>query len=278
MLNILQTKDIEEQIKSDILKRISELEQEHIHPTLAIVNLEISKDDLFYAKSIINKFASLGISVQTLSLGSEYSLDEKRFENLNNDKDVHGIIVLGKVPNSYKSMLSALKPYKDVDCYLDSNKCKIFLNDYPYFFPCTPLSVLEILKHFKIEISGKSVLVIGRSLVVGKPLSMMLLNENATVTIAHSKTRNLKKIISYQDIIITCAGKAELLSCEDFKDGQTVIDVGINFKDGKLCGDVSMDKSADKNISITPVPGGVGAITTLILARQVANVAYDGFE
>ena len=169
-----------------------------------------------------------------------------------------------------------ISPEKDVDCFSPINSAKIMEGDKSGFPPCTPTAVVEILKHYDVELNGANVAVLGRSMVVGKPASMLLLNENATVTICHSRTKNLEKVTSQADILVAAVGRAKMIKENFVKEGAVVIDVGINVdENGNLCGDVDTASVQDKVSMITPVPAGVGSVTTSILAKHVVKACKN---
>lgn len=275
MAEILYSKQLQEKIENRLISDNKLLIGKGIKPYLAIFVFGKEKDDLTYAKSIIKKFNTLGISVMSVSMGQNLDVDKERFSYINNDKNVHGIIIIGQVPIKYEKIINTLNPYKDVDCYLPVNLYKIYSDEGPRLFPCTALSVIEILKYNEIVLTGKNILVIGRSNIVGKPIAMMLLSSDATVTITHSQTEKLDELIKNNEIIISSVGIPKFLNGESFKQSQVVIDVGINYYGGKICGDVDFETASKKDIKITPVPGGVGPITTLMLAKQVIEIALE---
>ena len=197
-------------------------------------------------------------------------------DRLNADASVNGILCQLPLPGHIDEteVLRRISPEKDVDGITDASLTGVFTGNGTGFAPCTAQACIEILRHFGIETLGKRAVVIGRSLVIGKPVSMMLLKENATVTICHTKTRNMSEICREADILIAAAGKAGTVTKEFLREGQTVIDVGINVNsEGKLCGDVMFDDAVGTVDTITPVPGGVGSVTTSVLLRHVLDAA-----
>ena len=197
-------------------------------------------------------------------------------EAANKDESINGILVFRPLPphideNKARHLID---PAKDIDCMNPSNLAKVFEGDDSGFKPCTPAAVMEIIKFFGINLQGENVVVIGRSMVVGKPLSMMLLKENATVTICHSRTKDIKNIVSRGDIVVAAIGKARAIGADYIKPGAVVIDVGVNSApEGGICGDVDFDNVKDIASKITPVPGGVGAVTILMLLKHVVEAA-----
>ena len=196
-------------------------------------------------------------------------------EKLNNDSEVDGILVQLPLPRHLdeKEVINAISPLKDVDAFHPVNVGKIMIGDYT-FAPCTPAGIIELIERSGIDVSGKSCAVIGRSNIVGKPMSMLLLHKNATVTICHSRTQDLASVTSQADILVAAVGRANFVTANMVKEGAVVIDVGINRLDnGKLCGDVNFEEVAPKCSYITPVPGGVGPMTIAILMQNTVRAA-----
>ena len=198
----------------------------------------------------------------------------KTIEAANNDVNIHGIMLFRPLPKHLNQdiLSNAINPQKDVDCMSPANLEKIFTSKNAIFAPCTPKAVVEMLKFYKVPLIGANIAVAGRSLVVGKPLAMLLLNENATVTICHSKTKNMKKITSEADVVVAAIGKAKFMNGDFFTESSVVIDVGINDDgSGKMCGDVDYDDTFGKVKALNPAMGGIGAITTAILMDQTVE-------
>lgn len=247
-----------------------------IKPKLAIVRVGERPDDLAYERGALKRCQNIGIETEVIELDENISQEEfiKAVHKLNEDDKVNGILTFRPLPKhlSEDEIKYEISPKKDIDCFNPINTAKIVENDKTGYPPCTPTAVIEILKHYSIKLTGANIVVLGRSMVVGKPLSMLLLNENATVNICHSKTRNLPEIASQADILVATVGRAKMVKKDYVKDGAIVIDVGVNVDDqGNLCGDVDMEDVLDKVSMITPVPGGVGAVTTSILATNIVK-------
>ena len=264
---------------SELLKnKTVEVREKGIIPTLAIVRVGDRPDDISYEKGILRSAAKIGAVVESIVLPMDVSLEKfkTKIEFLNNNDKIHGILIFRPLPKQLpeieiKEMLDA---EKDLDCFTSVNMAKIFESDKSGFCPCTPSAVLEIIDYYKIDVAGKHIGIIGRSLVVGKPLAMMLLDRNATITICHSKTPQLPSITSKCDIVIAAVGRGKMVKKDFIKEGAIVIDVGINVdENGKLCGDVDFEDVADKTDMITPVPGGVGAVTNNVLLKQLIEAA-----
>lgn len=273
---IIKGKPVADKISEDLKKEVKNLNKMGINPKLAIVRVGERADDLAYERGALKRCQNIGIETEVVVLDENISQDEfiKAIHKLNEDDKVNGILTFRPLPKhlSEDEIKYEISPKKDIDCFNPINTAKIVENDKTGYPPCTPTAVIEILKHYGINLTGANIVVLGRSMVVGKPLSMLLLNENATVNICHSKTRNLPEIASQADILVAAVGKAKMVKKDYVKDGAIVIDVGVNVDDqGNLCGDVDMEDVLDKVSMITPVPGGVGAVTTSILATNIVK-------
>ncbi|KUO65832.1 MAG: bifunctional 5,10-methylene-tetrahydrofolate dehydrogenase/5,10-methylene-tetrahydrofolate cyclohydrolase [Gracilibacter sp. BRH_c7a] len=271
---ILNAKPVVQEIKNQLAEEVSQIQAAGIKPTLGIVRVGDRPDDVYYENSIIKNCQSIGIAVKTYTLALD--IDMEAFTNIlrqvNEDSSVHGILIFRPLPKQLDENVIKyiIDSNKDIDCMSPLNMAKVFEGDMEGLIPCTPAAVMETLKHYNITLQGANVVIMGRSLVVGKPLSMMLLKENATVTICHSKTKDLQGIAKKADIIVAAMGKAKLVDENYVTENSIVIDVGINDAgDGKICGDVDYEAVVDKVKSITPVPGGIGSITTAILLKHV---------
>lgn len=273
---IIKGKPVADKISEDLKKEVKSLNEMGIKPKLAIVRVGERADDLAYERGALKRCQNIGIETEVVELDENISQDEfiKAIHKLNEDDKVNGILTFRPLPKhlSEDEIKYEISPKKDIDCFNPINTAKIVENDKTGYPPCTPTAVIEILKHYGINLTGANIVVLGRSMVVGKPLSMLLLNENATVNICHSKTRNLPEIASQADILVAAVGRAKMVKNDYVKDGAIVIDVGVNVDDqGNLCGDVDMEDVLDKVSMITPVPGGVGAVTTSILATNIVK-------
>lgn len=273
---IIKGKPVADKISEDLKKEVKSLNEMGIKPKLAIVRVGERADDLAYERGALKRCQNIGIETEVVELDENISQDEfiKAIHKLNEDDKVNGILTFRPLPKhlSEDEIKYEISPKKDIDCFNPINTAKIVENDKTGYPPCTPTAVIEILKHYGMNLTGANIVVLGRSMVVGKPLSMLLLNENATVNICHSKTRNLPEIASQADILVAAVGRAKMVKKNYVKDGAIVIDVGVNVDDqGNLCGDVDMEDVLDKVSMITPVPGGVGAVTTSILATNIVK-------
>lgn len=272
---IIKGKPVADQISENLIKEVDELVKEGINPKLAIVRVGARGDDLAYERGALKRCQTIGIETEVVELAEDITQEdyEKTLRSLNENKDVHGILCLRPFPNQLneEAIKYVISPEKDVDCFSPINSAKIMEGDKSGFPPCTPTAVVEILKHYNVPLNGANVVVLGRSMVVGKPAAMLLLAENATVTICHSRTKDLPKVCAEADVLVAGVGRARMVKADYVKEGAVVIDVGINAKPegGGICGDVDTDDVVGKASMVTPVPAGVGSVTTSILAKHV---------
>jgi len=277
MAKILDGKRIAEEIKVELKLEISELKEKGIVPGLAVILVGEGVASQIYVRNKERVCEEVGIFSEVHRLAEDVEEQEilDLIAQLNADDRIHGILMQLPLPPHIdpQKILSAISPKKDVDCFHPENVGRMFLGE-PRFLPCTPLGIVEILKRYGIGISGKKVIIVGRSNIVGKPLAMMMLQKNATVTMAHSKTENLKEEALRAEILIVAAGHAGLISADMIKQGAVVVDVGINRgSDGKLSGDVDFPDVSRIAGAITPVPGGVGPMTIMSLMMNTVKSA-----
>lgn len=278
MANILKGVPVAEKLNNTTLDRANVLKKSGIEPCLAIVRVGEKPDDIFYENSAVKRSSLAGVKAVRITLPEAVSQNEllAKINDINNDADIHGVLILMPLPKHIDSnaVRMALSPDKDVDGITSGSLAGVFSGNGKGYAPCTAQSCMEILDYYNIPISGKNAVVIGRSLVIGKPVAMMLLGKNATVTICHSKTENLADVVKSGDIIIAAVGRAMMIDGKYLCNGQTVIDVGMNVgPDGKMCGDVSFAEAESIVSAITPALGGVGAVTTAVLMSHVVNAA-----
>ena len=271
----LRGKKVSDGIKEYVSK---ELETLSFVPKLAIVRVGENPDDMSYERGATKKLKSFGLDVASYVFPQDISDEDfkKAFKDINEDDEVTGILLLRPLPRSIneKDIENMIDPKKDLDGISPINIAKVFAGDTTGFSPCTAEAVIEVLKAYDIELTGKRVTVVGRSMVVGKPVSMLLLKENATVTMTHTRTVDLKKTCSDAEIVIAAAGCAKMLNSDYCGQDAVMIDVGINVdENGKLCGDVDYATLDGKASAATPVPGGVGTVTTAILAKHLIQAA-----
>lgn len=270
--------EVAKAMKEELILETEQLKKQEINPCLAIVRVGARQDDLSYERGAKKKMDSIGIECRVTELKEDISIHEFEavMQSLNEDESVHGILLLRPLPKQLdeKQVKEWMKPEKDMDCMCDSNMMKVFTGEHTDYAPCTAEAVMEMLKYYEIPLAGKRVVIIGRSMVIGKPLSMLMLREHATVTICHSRSEEMEEICKTADILVAAAGKAKMVKASMVKAGAVVVDVGINVdQDGKLCGDVDFDDVEAKVSCISPVPKGVGSITTSVLARHVILAA-----
>ena len=247
-------------------------------PKLAIIRVGEKADDISYERGAIKKMGSFGLQACSYVYPENISHEEfkKEFQKINQSLDVAGILLLCPLPRQVreKEIKEMIDPAKDLDGISPVNIAKVFAGDDSGFAPCTAEAVVEILKNNNVPIEGKRVAIVGRSMLVGKPLSMLMLKENATVTVCHTRTRNLEEVCQEAEILVAAAGRAKLLDQRFVAPGAVVVDVGIHVgSDGKLCGDVDFGQIQEKASMATPVPGGVGAVTTAVLAKHLLKAA-----
>lgn len=279
MAELLKGKPVADAINERTRKDVEFLKNRGVTPVLAILRVGEKESDLSYERGAVKRCTDVGVEVKKVVLPEDVSYEQfyETLDELNHDKAVHGILMFRPLPkylDNEKARLS-ISPLKDVDGCTDGSLTGIFTNRDIGFAPCTAQAAIEILDHYGIDPKGKNIVVVGRSLVVGKPVAMMLLNRHATVTICHTRTVDLPAVTRKADIIIAAAGQIEMLTKEYFSEGQIIIDVGIdwNEKKNKLCGDVLAEDADPIVRAYTPVPGGVGAVTTSVLVSHVAVAA-----
>ena len=265
-------------IDADTAARVEALREKGVLPTLAVVRFGAREDDLSYERSLIRKAEKLGVLLRSVVLPADTSEAEaiRAVRGCSSDPDVHGILVFRPLPSRVweEPLAAALDPAKDVDGMTAGALGGLFRDTPVGFPPCTAQAVMEICRFYGIGLSGKKVAVAGRSLTVGKPLAMLMLRQNATVTICHSRTEDLPSVLRGADVVAAAIGKPALLGKDCFRPGQIVLDVGIHMtENGGMTGDVRFPEAEPVVAAITPVPGGVGSVTTAILMRNVVTVA-----
>ncbi len=274
---LLTGKEVAQKMDVDIQKEVQELKAKGINPALRIVIVGDAADSVTYANSARKMAEKNGIACEIEQLPGTTSQDEfvKILKQRNADKTIHGIIVMRPFPKQISEdvVKHILAPEKDIDCFNPVNAGKVMAGDLTGFPPATPQAVMEMLRFYEIPMQGKEAVVIGRSMVVGKPMSMLLLGENATVTVCHSKTKDLPGVCKRADIVVAAIGKAKMITTDYIKPGATVMDVGINVEGDRLFGDVDTEPAKDVAGAITPVPGGVGTVTTRVLLKHVVKAA-----
>ena len=272
------TAALNERIKADA----EALKAKGVNPTLCIIRVGENESDISYERGATKRCETLGVACEKILLPEDVSQEEllATIDKVNKNDQIHGVLLLRPLPKHLDQSViaNALDPAKDVDCMTDGSMSGVFTGKNVGFPPCTPQACMEILDHYGIDCTGKKAVVVGRSLVVGKPAAMMLIKKNATVTVCHTRTVDMPSVVREADIVIVAAGRAGVVDDTYLRAGQVVIDVGINVNaEGKLCGDVDFEKAEPIVEAITPVPGGVGSVTTSVLVGHVVEAAKRKF-
>lgn len=278
MAELLKGAPVASGITQDLKDRADALKAKGIVPTLAVLRVGEKADDLSYEKGIFSRCAKAGIEIKHIVLAENASKEEilGEIRKINEDSAIHGCLMFRPLADkeTEAEAVKLLAPEKDMDAMTPSSMATVFLGTGDGYAPCTAQSCIEILKHYGVNLTGANVVVVGRSPVIGKPVSMLLQKENATVTMCHTKTVSMAEICRKADVLVVAAGKAGVVDSDFVREGQVVIDVGINVDaEGKLCGDVDFASVEPVVKAITPVPGGVGSVTTSILASHLIEAA-----
>lgn len=273
---ILKGKPVADSMQAALSEKAHELRKKGIIPKLCIIRVGERSDDIAYETGAVKKMTATGIEADRVILNASCTQEELEevMKEKNSDEEVHGILMLRPIPAHLdeKKITQMISPEKDVDCMNPATLAGIFEPSEGLKTPCTPQAVIEMLRYYDIEMTGKKVAVLGRSSVIGKPVALLLLNENATVTICHSKTADLRETVREADIVISAMGRAKMIDGSYIREGATLIDVGINTdENGKLCGDADFESAEKVAGAISPVPGGVGSVTTTILAKNLLS-------
>ncbi|MBO5478156.1 MAG: bifunctional methylenetetrahydrofolate dehydrogenase/methenyltetrahydrofolate cyclohydrolase FolD [Clostridia bacterium] len=278
-MELIDGKELAKNIRANLKEDVEALKQKGIHPKLAVIMVGDDKASAVYVRNKSKACNEIGVEYEEFLLKEDTTMDEllKLIEKLNKDASVDGILLQSPIPRhlDINEAFRTITPEKDVDGFNPVNVGKLSLNQ-ECFVSCTPYGIIKMLETYNIPIEGANAVIIGRSNIVGKPLLQCLLNKNATVTICHSKTKNLEEVTKRADILIAAIGKPEFVTEYMVKEGATVIDVGINrTEEGKILGDVKFDEVSKKASYITPVPGGVGPMTIAMLMANVVKAASN---
>ena len=271
-------KEVADKIVNEIKVKVEELKGKGIKPKLAILRVGAREDDLAYERGVLKRFETAGVEVEVTAVEGSISQEDldRTFDGINNDPKVHGILVFRPLPKglSDEHMRRTIDPGKDSD-FMDIRNMENVLAGVPdAAAPCTAEAVMSLIRHYNIETKGKKVTVVGRSLVIGKPVALLLTTANSTVTVCHTGTLNIEEECRNADIIVACCGVAKMITEKFVRPGQIIIDVGMNVdEEGRLCGDVDYEGVSQIAEAVTPVPGGVGSITTAILLKHVVDNA-----
>jgi len=277
MYQIIDGKKVSQKVKDDLKIKVEDLKKQGIFPGLAVIIVGNDSASRVYVNNKKKACEYIGIRSEEYALPEETTEEEllKLVKELNEKKDIHGILCQLPLPKhiNEETILNSIDPKKDVDAFHPVNVGKIMIGNFD-FLPCTPAGVMELIEETGIDLTGKQCVVVGRSNIVGKPQAMLLLHKNATVTICHSKTKDLKEVCKTADILVVAVGRAKMVDESYIKEGAVVIDVGMDRdENGKLCGDVDFDSACKKASYITPVPGGVGPMTIATLMKNAVTAA-----
>jgi len=277
MAYIIDGKAVSAKVRLEVAEEVKALKEKGIHPGLAVVIVGDDPASRVYVNNKKKACVEVGMHSEEFALPAETTQTEllKVIRDLNERDDIHGILCQLPLPKGLdeKEIIETIKPEKDVDAFHPSNVGQIMIGDY-HFLPCTPAGVMELLKDAKVDIQGKECVVLGRSNIVGKPMAMLLLHQHGTVTICHSRTKNLAEVCKRAEILVAAVGRAKFVTADMVKEGAVVIDVGMNRdENGKLCGDVDFTAVEPKVLAITPVPGGVGPMTIAMLMKNTLMAA-----
>ena len=269
-------KMVSAKVRGSILEEVNKLQAQGVRPGLAVIIVGEDPASQVYVRNKERACEECGFYSEKYALPEETTQEQLLglIDELNHNPRIDGILCQLPVPKhiSEQAIIDAISPEKDVDAFHPVNVGKIMVGNFD-FLPCTPAGVMQLLDEYGIDPKGKNCVVIGRSNIVGKPMSMLLLHRHGTVTICHSRTQNLKEVCAQADILVAAVGKADFVTADMVKEGATVIDVGMNRKDGKLCGDVCFDEVNEKAAYLTPVPGGVGPMTITMLMKNTLKAA-----
>ncbi len=276
MTEIMLGVEVAKAMKTQIIEKVEGWKERGILPNLTIIRVGAREDDLAYERGAKKRMELTGIDCKVLELPEDISQEELevKFRQVNEDPKVHGILLFRPLPKHLdeEPLRMIISPYKDVDGMSPVNMAKVFSGDASGHAPCTAEAVMEMLDYYKIDLMGKKVAVVGRSMVVGRPLAMLMLKKNATVTICHTRTKDLPGTLREAEVLVAAAGKAKMITGDMVGEGAIVADVGINVDEtGNLCGDVDYEAVEKKAAYISPVPRGVGSVTTSVLAKHVVK-------
>ena len=269
-------KMVSAKVRGSILEEVNGLKDKGVRPGLAVIIVGEDPASKVYVRNKERACEECGFYSEKYALPEETTQEELLglIDELNHNPRIDGILCQLPVPKhiNEQAIIDAISPEKDVDAFHPINVGKIMVGNFD-FLPCTPAGVMQLLEEYDIDPNGKNCVVIGRSNIVGKPMAMLLLHKNGAVTICHSRTKNLKEVCAQADILVAAVGKADFVTADMVKEGAVVIDVGMNRKDGKLCGDVAFDEVNEKASYLTPVPGGVGPMTITMLMKNTLKAA-----
>lgn len=283
MATLLKGAPVAQQINERTTGHVHALAERGVTPTLCIIRVGERPDDVAYEKGVCKRAEAVGVAIRQRLLPADAAQADvlAAIRAANDDCGIHGILIFRPLPSGIddSAIRGAIAPEKDVDGITDGSLAGVFTGSDCGFSPCTAQACMEILDYYGVPLAGRRAVVVGRSLVVGKPAAMLLLRRNATVSICHTGTQDMPRLCREADVLIAAAGRAEMLGAGFLRDGQTVVDVGINFtEDGRMTGDVDMRQAESLELAITPVPGGAGTVTTSVLIGHVAEAALRSLK
>ena len=279
----LAGKPVSDALQEELQERIRTLREHGVDPAMMLLRVGERDDDLSYERTILKRCEKLGIQVRRQVFPEDCTQEELTtcIRQGNADSTIHGIMLFRPLPKhlNEQKVIRAIDYRKDIDSVTRLSMAGIYADDPKVFPPCTAEAVMRILDHYQIPLEGKRTVIVGRSQVIGKPAAMLLMKRNATITVCHSRTLDLPKITKEAEIVVAAIGRPEMLDGTYFSEGQTIIDVGIHFReDGSMCGDVKYDEAEPAAAAVTPVPGGVGSVTTSVLLEHVVRAAENVVE
>ena len=280
MATRLAGKPVSDALQAEIAERIEACRGRGVEPAMLLIRVGEREDDLSYERTILKRCEKLGILVQQKVFPADCTQEELTacIREGNADAKIHGIMMFRPLPKHLdeQKVIRAIDYRKDIDSVTRLSMAGIYADDPKVFPPCTAEAVMRILDHYEIPLEGKRAVIVGRSQVIGKPAAMLLMKRNATITVCHSRTQDLKKVTKEAELVVAAIGKPEMLDGSYFSEGQTIIDVGIHFRDdGSMCGDVKYDEAEPLASAITPVPGGIGSVTTSVLLEHIVRAAEN---
>lgn len=279
----LSGKPVSDELQEDLGRRIEACRSRGVDPAMLLIRVGEREDDLSYERTILKRCEKLGITVVQKVFPEACTQEEvvACIRENNSNSAIHGIMMFRPLPKylDEQKVIRAIDYRKDIDSVTRLSMAGIYADDPHVFPPCTAEAVMRILDHYAIPLEGKRAVIVGRSQVIGKPAAMLLMKRNATITVCHSRTRDLRQVVREAEIVVAAIGRPEMLDGSYFSEGQTIIDVGIHFReDGSMCGDVKYEEAEPLAAAITPVPGGVGSVTTSVLLEHVVRAAENVVE
>ena len=276
----LAGKPVSDALQEELRTRIAACKERGVEPAMLLIRVGAREDDLAYERTILKRCEKLGIRVEQALFPADCTQEElvSCIRDGNANEAIHGIMMFRPLPKHLdeQKVIRAIDYRKDIDSVTRLSMAGIYADDPQVFPPCTAEAVMRILDYYEIPLEGKRAVIVGRSQVIGKPAAMLLMRRNATITVCHSRTKDLQKVVSEAELVVAAIGRPEMLDASYFSEGQTIIDVGIHVReDGSMCGDVKYEEAEPLAAAITPVPGGVGGVTTSVLTEHIVRAAEN---